>query len=221
MIFYGLIPMDLVNWPGKVAATIFTSGCNLRCPYCHNPNLVLNRSQDTYSEDDVISFLVNRKGIQGLVVSGGEPTIHSGLESFLRKVKTSRDIPVKLDTNGLLPDVVELLIREKLVDYVAMDIKAPWTKYGEVGVKDIIPISRTLDILRLTKIPFELRTTCSKKMLTEDDIEQIIELAKGDRIYLQPFDPHSTLDPEWAAAAPWTKEELLQIAARHAGVFVR
>lgn len=221
MIFYGMIPMDLVNWPGKVTATIFTAGCNLRCPYCHNSDLVLNKSQDTYSEDDVISFLVHRKGIQGLVVSGGEPTIHSGLASFLRKVKDSRDIPVKLDTNGLLPEAVETLIREKLVDYIAMDIKAPWNKYEEVGVKDDLPIRKTLDILRSTKIPFELRTTCSKKMLTEDDIEQIIGIAKGDRFYLQPFDPHSTLDPEWAAAAPWTKEELQQIAARHIGVFVR
>lgn len=223
MRFNGFIPMDLVNWPGKVAATVFTAGCNLRCPYCHNADLVEHRTTEEWSEDGIISFLLDRKGIQGLVISGGEPTLQKDLVPFIRKVKQQTGLPVKLDTNGTSPETIATLLSEGLVDYIAMDIKAPWNRYAEVGGAAFTErVKESLNMLRGNNdVLTELRTTCTKGMLAKQDIIDIIRIADGMMLTLQPFDPHQTLDPLWRKAAPWTKEELERIAAPFPNVSVR
>ena len=127
MTFGGLIKSDLVNYPGKIASAVFTCGCDFRCPYCHNPEFVIKGSDETYfgetyTEDEILSFLERRAGfLEGFVISGGEPTLHSDLPAFIRRVR-ELGLAVKLDTNGSRPDMLASLIDGGLLDYVAMDI---------------------------------------------------------------------------------------------------
>lgn len=225
MIFNGFIKTDLVNWPGRVAATVFTSGCNFRCPYCHNADLVTMQEQETHSEEEVLAFLEKHPAIESLVISGGEPTIHADLPDFMRKVKALGK-SLKLDTNGTNPEMLEEIVRAGLVDYIAMDIKAPWYKYHMVGEERLLGnVKRSLWILRHmcngNDILTELRTTCSKDMLTKRDIVEIIDIADGMELTLQVFDPHVTLDPSWKEARPWTKEELEDLARPFPNVYVK
>lgn len=222
MTFNGFIPMDLVNWPGRMAATVFTAGCNLRCPYCHNADLVTGKESKTYTEEEILGFLKRRPAVDSLVISGGEPTIHKDLPDFIRKVKDLGK-HVKLDTNGSNPEMLGMLLDEKLVDYVAMDIKAPWRKYHMVGGGRLPGnIRQSLELLRHSDVLTELRTTCSKTMLSAQDIIEIInDIADGMKLTLQVFDPKVTLDPLWHEAKPWTKEELERIADPFPNVSVR
>lgn len=225
MIFNGFIKADLVNWPGRVAATVFTSGCNFRCPYCHNADLVTMQEQKTHSEKEVLDFLEKHPAIESLVVSGGEPTIHADLPDFMRKVKALGK-SVKLDTNGTNPEMLEEIVRADLADYIAMDIKAPWYKYHMVGGERLLGnVKRSLWILRHmcngNDVLTELRTTCSKDMLDKRDIIEIIDIADGMELTLQVFDPHVTLDPFWKEARPWTKGELEDLARPFPNVYVK
>ena len=129
MIISGFDKVSILNYPGEVACTIFTNGCNFKCPYCQNSGLVLGTDQTRYEEEEILAYLKKRKGlIDGICISGGEPTIQKGLKEFIQKVKEI-GIKVKLDTNGSNPDVLEDLLKENLLDYVAMDIKhAPFKK---------------------------------------------------------------------------------------------
>ena len=221
MDFSGFVHMDLVNWPGKVACTVFTAGCNLRCPYCHNASLVLEDCSEIHTEDEILSFLKTRVWMRHLVVSGGEPTIQPGLRPFLEKVK-ALGVSVKLDTNGTRPEIVRDLVRDRLVDFVALDLKAPAGKYSLVGGERFEErIRETLEFLRSSRVKKELRTTCSKNMLSRDDILSCILDSGRMPLYLQVFDPHETLDPEWRNAQPWTAGELEEIARPFDNVFVR
>jgi pyruvate formate lyase activating enzyme len=129
----GLQKFSLLDYPGKISAVVFTQGCNFRCPYCHNPELVdPERFQECIPEDEIFAFLETRRGkLEAVTVTGGEPTIQNGLSSFVRRIK-DMGFMVKLDTNGSRPEVLEELIRHKLIDYIAMDIKAPLEKYEAV-----------------------------------------------------------------------------------------
>ena len=213
MIFGGLQKTTLVDYPGKVAATVFTAGCNFRCPYCHNPELVLPamiEKQPKITEKEILDFLKERSGfLEGLCITGGEPTIHSDLIDFIQKVK-DLGLLVKLDTNGSLPKVLENLLKSKLIDWVAMDIKAPKEKYelftqGQIKAEII---DQSIKIIKKSKVDYEFRTTLAPEILTEKDILGIVDWIKpADRYYLQQFKNEKTLDDNFLNFHSWPQEQ--------------
>lgn len=193
MIIKGLQKLTLLDYPEKCAATVFTFGCNLRCPFCHNASLVEKRAGDDYiiNEEEFFAFLDTRKGLlDGVAVTGGEPLLQPDLEDFLRKIK-EKGFSVKLDTNGTNPEKLSRLIDEKLVDYVATDIKNCLVKYPlTVGVKDfdVAPIKETVSLLLSGKVDYEFRTTVSNELFSEEDFVKISrEIAGAEKYYLQAF----------------------------------
>jgi pyruvate formate lyase activating enzyme len=218
MTFSGFEKTDLVNYTGFVAATVFTCGCNFRCPYCHNPEFVIQGSDqtyfgETYAEDEVLSYLQKRRSLlDALVVSGGEPTLHTDIAPFIRKVR-ELGLKVKLDTNGSRPDVLQLLLSEGLLDYVAMDVKAPFGKYQSLGFKDTDKIKASISILECSSVEHEFRTTCPKLLLSLEDFAEMAHLVGSKtRWYLQTFNPRKTLDPAYGEVGSYSKEELQAIA---------
>ena len=202
MLFGGLQKTTLSDFPGHIAALVFTRGCNLRCPYCHNPQL-LTREETAYSQDEILQFMKSRQGrLTGLVVSGGEPTLHCELPNFLTAVK-ELGFAIKLDTNGSNPQMVEQLLQQKIVDYVAMDVKAPLAKYPQLAGTAIntSAIAKTISLLVNSEIAHEFRTTVVSPHLTEDDLIEFGNLVEGaDRYVLQPFRDKVTLDGQWSAS---------------------
>lgn len=178
----GLVKFTLIDYPGKVAAIVFTQGCNFRCRYCHNPELVYpHLFQDTMPEEEVFSFLRRRQGtLEGVVVTGGEPTLQPDLLRFLTEVKTL-GYAVKLDTNGTRPDTVQEAIDKKLVDFIAMDLKAPLDKYPLItGTEfDRSILQRSMDLIRQSGLPYEFRTTYDKEVLTDEDIQAVSDSVQG------------------------------------------
>ena len=157
MLIYGLQKLSLLDFPGKLAATVFTGGCNLRCPFCHNASLVTRFSEyERISEEEVLSFLEKRKGLlDGVCITGGEPLLQEDLAEFIIKIRAMGFL-VKLDTNGCLPDKLDSLIRRSLVDYVAMDIKNSFDKYPlTVGTPDFdpTPVFKSAELLMSGSIP--------------------------------------------------------------------
>ncbi len=192
MNFNGFQKLTLLDYPGRVACTLFLAGCNFRCPFCHNAFLVtdIDNSQ-TFSEEEILSHLKKRKGIlEGVCITGGEPLLRPDLEDFIKKVKEI-GLSVKLDTNGTDPEKLLSLIERGLIDYVAMDIKSCPENYGRVaGVEnlDILPILKSVEILKSGRVPFEFRTTIVKELHTLEDIEKIGRWIKGaPRYFLQNF----------------------------------
>lgn len=167
-------PLSLSDFPGHCAAIVFTLGCNLRCPYCHNKNLWDDNYQQI-TEQEVLCFLLSKtKKLDGVVITGGEPTIQSDLIPFVKKIK-NLGYKIKLNTNGTNPDCIKDLIEQKLIDYIAMDIKAPFNLYEElcgtaVSLEDI---KKSIAVILSSKIAHEFRTTFAKKWLTENDVEAI------------------------------------------------
>ena len=192
MKIYGLQKLTLLDYPGKIAATVFTGGCNFRCPFCHNASLVTKLdSSSIISEEDFFSFLDKRAGmLEGVCVSGGEPTLNGDLPEFISRIK-ARGFKVKLDTNGYSPSILSTLIDGGLVDYVAMDIKNCKEKYASTAGctdLDISKIERSAEILMKKTVDFEFRTTVVRELHTEDDIRKIGEwLRGGERFFLQSF----------------------------------
>ena len=192
MIFHGFRKTTLLDYPGHVAAIAFVGGCNLRCPYCHNSGLVLNKDcPDIFSEEDVLSFLRKRAGlIDGLCISGGEPTLYEELPAFIRKVKQDGFL-VKLDTNGTNPKMLRLLLSEKLTDYVAMDIKASPEHYPQVtGFTGVSydTIRETVSLLLSSDTTYEFRTTIVRELHDVDMIRDIAREIKGcKRYFLQNY----------------------------------
>jgi len=209
MIFGGLQKTTLIDFPGKVAATVFSLGCNFRCPYCHNPELVLPamiNKQPKITEEEIVDFLKERRGfLEGLCITGGEPTINPDLPNFIQKVK-DLGLLVKLDTNGSFPEVLENLINNQSIDWIAMDIKAPPEKYeiftqGQVKVE---AIDRSIKVIKKGKIKYEFRTTLAPEILTEKDIIAIANWIKpASRFYLQQFKNNKTLETEFQNLHCW------------------
>jgi pyruvate formate lyase activating enzyme len=217
VIIGGLQKSTLIDYPGKVAAIVFTRGCALRCHYCHNPELVLpERFVGPISEQHVFDFLATRKGkLDGVVVSGGEPAMQKDLPTFLGKIKAMGFL-VKLDTSGLFPDMLQTVIKGGVVDYVAMDIKAPFSKYSEVvGVAvDTKMIERSIGIIKSSGVDYEFRTTVVKQQLSKQDITEIAKLAAGSSRYIiQKFRQSDTVDPKFSLMGCYSPEELVQIAS--------
>ena len=182
----GLQKFSLIDYPDKFSCIIFTQGCNFKCPWCHNPELVYpHLFKDTISENYVFSFLESRKNeLEAVVITGGEPTIQPDLAEFIEKIKKMGYL-VKLDTNGSNPYILEKLLKNKLVDYVAMDIKAPPEKYPLLIGKDIdiSLIFKSIEVTENYSPDYEFRTTFVPFLLSEDDIEKIKKLVKDKRKY--------------------------------------
>jgi len=199
----GLQRFSLIDFPGRISAIVFTQGCNLRCRYCHNPELVDPASyRESLSESEVLLFLRKRVGsLQGVAITGGEPTIQPDLPRFCREIK-SLGYQIKIDTNGTHPELLEGMIADGLVDYLALDIKGPLSAYdriaGRPGDMDSVAdrIERSISRVLGSRIPHELRTTYASWFLSEDDIRDIARLVRGcDRLYVQPYEPTKALDP--------------------------
>jgi pyruvate formate lyase activating enzyme len=191
MIFYGLQKTTLLDYPAHVAATLFTGGCNFKCPYCHNYNLISpKQSCDTYSEEEILSFLQHRQGIlQGVCITGGEPTLLKKLPEFIQKVK-KLSLKVKLDTNGSNPAMLKTLIKEQLIDYVAMDIKTTPNQYPLIAGSDQFTplVLESVEILKNSSIPYEFRTTIVKELHTDKEILEIGKWLKGcNQYFLQTY----------------------------------
>lgn len=188
----GLMKTTLLDYPGKVASTIFTGGCNFRCPYCHNGDLVLNHTtMEPYSEEEIFSHLNKRKNtLNGVCITGGEPTLQTELPEFIRKVK-SLNLLIKLDTNGTNPAMLSSLLEEGLLDYVAMDIKHCKSKYNDVACMNplnIQSIEESVDILKNCDIDYEFRTTVTRELHKMEDFEEIGQWIEGSKAYyLQPY----------------------------------
>jgi pyruvate formate lyase activating enzyme len=214
----GLQRVSLIDYPGLICAIIFLQGCNFKCSYCHNPELVdpsLFRS--SIKESDVMEFLDTRKGkLDAVTITGGEPTIQGELPDFIRQIK-KMGFAVKLDTNGSRPEVINNLVAEKLLDYIAMDIKAPLDKYKEVVNTNVNQdsIKESINLILKAKSPYEFRTTVVESQLEENDILQIGKLITGaSRYVLQNFVPSKTLDKRFLKEKSYPEEKLQQIKNR-------
>ncbi|MBQ9757062.1 MAG: anaerobic ribonucleoside-triphosphate reductase activating protein [Clostridia bacterium] len=206
----GLMKTTLLDFPGRVACTVFLGGCNLRCPFCHNSRLAFKENGDVLSENEFFTFLDRRKGVLDAVcVSGGEPLMHKEVFEFLKKIKDMGFL-VKLDTNGCFPKMLETALASGSVDYVAMDIKNSLPQYGAaVGIDnfDTGNIESSIEILKNTEIEHEFRTTLVKGIHTEEDVIKMARMIAGEkRYFLQGFKmsdgvPDKTL-------AEFTKEEM-------------
>ncbi len=208
----GFQKTTLLDYPGNVAATVFLGGCNMRCPFCHNMNIVTSTDSGAYTDEDILSFLSKRRSVlDGVCITGGEPTLYKELPSFIRLIK-GLGYKVKLDTNGTNPDMLKELAGEKLLDYVAMDIKSSLPEYGRAcGIDNIklTPIKESIDFLIGGSLDHEFRTTAVNELLNEDIIKDISHLLVGaDRYFLQGY-VESEFVPDKTLHAV-SKEKLLQ-----------
>lgn len=185
MDFFGLMKLTLLDFPGHVACTVFTGGCNFRCPFCHNTPIIMREEDGKISEQEILEFLIRRKGVlEGICISGGEPLISEGLVSFMGKVK-SLGYLVKLDTNGSLPKRLEMVIKSGFCDYIAMDIKNSLEEYQKTAgvVIDTEDIKRSIDLIRNSGIEHEFRTTVVKELHSVTGIEALAQLIEGEEKY--------------------------------------
>ncbi|MCF7792806.1 MAG: anaerobic ribonucleoside-triphosphate reductase activating protein [Candidatus Cloacimonetes bacterium] len=208
----GFQKFSLIDYPGKICAIVFTQGCNFRCPYCHNPELVeADKFCNPIPEEEIINFLENRKGkLDAVSITGGEPTLHSDLINFLLECR-SMGFSIKLDTNGTNPDILEKIIRLKLVDYLAMDIKAPLPKYAEVTCSNVDSksIKRSIKLIENSNIDYEFRSTLVQNLLTTDDVLIMGQmLGKAKRYLLQKFVPSKTLNEDYVKFSSFSQENL-------------
>ena len=211
----GVQKVSLVDYPGHVAAALFTIGCNMRCGYCHNPELVLpDRYSDSIPEEDILLFLESRIGkLDGVVISGGEPTMHEGLPQLAARIKAMGYL-VKLDSNGTHPDMIAQMIKEGNLDFVAMDIKGPLEKYQEIAAYpvDTAAVAQTISLLKNSGIGHEFRTTVVKSQLTPEDFVAIGQLIAGaPRFALQRFRPGKTLHPAFRYETTYSDEEFAEL----------
>ena len=220
MRFYGFQKMTLLDFPGKVACTLFTGGCNMRCPFCHNALLVteLEQGNDTWDEAEVLTFLRRRKGLlDGVCVTGGEPTLYEDLPALLRQIR-ALGFAVKLDTNGTNPDMLEALAQEGLLDYAAMDIKNSPDRYAEtagIPATELSGVFTSMDFLLSGTVDYEFRTTVVRELHTEADIAAIADRIAGARRYfLQNFKDSGSLvgAGTYTAHTPQTLAAMCKIA---------
>lgn len=183
MLIGGLNKMSLIDFPETVSAVVFTMGCNFRCPFCHNPELVLPEKFNTpLDEEELFSFLKKRKGLlDGVVVTGGEPTIHKDLPEFVTKIK-ELGFKVKLDTNGTKPEMLKELIENKLVDFIAMDIKASMKKYELLSGcnTNLEKLRESIELIKKSAIYYQFRNTFVKPLLTDSDAVEIRKIVETD-----------------------------------------
>ena len=214
----GVQKSTLIDFPEKIASIVFTQGCNFRCGYCHNSELISFQQfyfdGQEYKPFDFFSFMETRVGkLDGVVITGGEPTLQTGLYDFIKQIK-SMGFLVKLDTNGSNPDYLEQLYLDKMLDYVAMDIKAPLEKYAEIT--NVVPnpekIKKSIDLIMNSGIKYEFRTTVIKSQLSFDDFDKIGQTINGaDKYFLQKFEASKILDEKLKDEKTYSSEEFEQI----------
>lgn len=212
----GLQKTTLIDYPEKIAAIIFSFGCNFRCPYCHNKELVESKSKvKLIPEKEIFKFLKKRSGIlDAVVITGGEPTLYKDLPDLIRKIKKLGYL-VKLDTNGTNPKMIKSLLDDKLADYIAMDIKGPIDKYKRIThhAGDLQNILDSVEIIKNSKIDYEFRTTVVPDLLDKKDFEKIGHWLKGaKKYYLQQFRNTSTLIKSYEKIKPYSVDQLLEFA---------
>jgi pyruvate formate lyase activating enzyme len=226
--FYGLVPTTLIDYPGQIASTVFTIGCNFRCPYCHNRELVLGEKESlsAYSVQEVLDQIGVDEDtwIDGVCITGGEPLMSPGIETAVCRFKTA-GLKVKIDTNGGFPEKLQRLIEEGLVDYVAMDVKAPLEEKGyskAIGLpagRWLNAVRESIGILHQAPIPSEFRTTCVPGLHKPETVAAIArDISPCQRYYLQKFRPHNTLDPAYEDVQeprPQEMEDMLAAARQH------
>ena len=222
----GLQKTTLIDYPGRVAATVFLSGCNFRCPWCYSPELVLPekiKKQPKISEEGFFKFLKERKGLlDGVVICGGEPTINKDLPDFIKKIKKLGYL-IKLDTNGSNPRMLKNLIDKKLIDYVAMDIKALLEAKNAkrkaqnydvaTGVRvNLENIKKSIEIIKKSGIDYEFRMTVVPTIHIKEDILKIAkEISPAKKFFLQNFRPEKTINKKFERIKPYPQEYLLEI----------
>jgi len=209
----GLQKMTTVDYPGKIAATVFLIGCNFRCPYCHNPELVLPekiKKHPKIKKSDFFKFLDKRVGLlEGVCITGGEPTLNIDLPEFIYNIK-KKGFLVKLDTNGTNYKMIKELIDNDLIDYISMDVKTSLKKYHKLSTKNVISqIKKSIDIIKNSNKDYEFRTTIVPGIVDEKDIKEIGQLLKGVKKFaLQQFIPGKVIDPAFEKIKPFDEEKL-------------
>lgn len=214
----GLQKVSLIDYPGLICAIVFVQGCNFKCAYCHNPELVRPELfQPEMDEKEILGFLAKRRGkLDAVTITGGEPTIQKDLLKFIKQIK-KLGFAVKLDTNGYQPQIIQALLREKLLDYIAMDVKGPLEKYEDI-IRTKINTEKIKDSIKIildSMITYEFRTTAVKSQLTVNDILKIGEMISGARKYaLQKFVSVKTLEKKYLQEKSYSDEELEKIKKR-------
>jgi len=211
----GLQKTSLIEFPGKICAIIFTQGCNFRCPYCHNPELVEpEKFSNLISEEEIFSFLKKRKKyLNAVSITGGEPCLQKDIFEFMDKIKNMGFL-IKLETNGSFPEVIKTSIKKSFVDYLSMDIKGPFEKYDKiVRVKiDISKIKESINLIMNSGLNYEFKTTVVKSLITKKDFESIGNSIKGAKLYfLQKFVSIKLLDPDFSKEETYSDEEFEEI----------
>ena len=211
MKFSGIQKTSLIDFPDRIATVLFTPGCNLRCPFCHNWRIVVEPKPPFLREGTVLKILENRrKFVDAVVITGGEPTMHKEIPKFLKKLK-EKGFAVKLDTNGFYPQVLEACL--PYLDYVALDLKTSLEKYALLGSKDIAGLLKTIEILKTDKVEYEFRTTVVPGFVDAEDIIRIGELAKGAKTFaFQQFIPENALDKAFRKQRPYSPETIEEFA---------
>jgi len=212
MKFSGIQKTSLIDFPDRIATVLFTPGCNLRCPFCHNWRIVLDPKPPFLNEETVIRILEKRKKyVNAVTITGGEPTIHKEIPKFLKKLK-EKDFAVKLDTNGFFPQMMKECL--PFVDYVALDVKTSLEKYGRLGAKDTVDFLHTVEILKNGKVDYEFRATVVPGFVDEEDIEKMGEIVKGGkRFAFQQFIPGDTLDKVFNNVNPYSPRVVGEFAS--------
>ena len=216
--------MTMSDFPGRLAAMVFTRGCNYRCPFCHNPELVdPDRYVDQISEAEVFAFLAKRiETLDGVVITGGEPTVQSDLPLLLRRCK-DLGLATKLDTNGSNEEMIGEIIEQRLVDYVALDIKSSLSSYSRAaGVPaDVGAIRRSIELICSAGLPHELRMTYVESLMPLEEISEVAELCRGCRLFMvQPFQPSKALDAKFLQLPRPSTEELERVRSALSGLGV-
>ncbi len=216
MIIGGLQKFSLIDYPGKTCAIIFTIGCNFCCKYCHNPELVVpEKYTSEIPAQDVFSFLESRIGkLDAVCITGGEPTQHMDLRDMIIKIKDMGFL-VKLDSNGSRPEVLEDFIDKKIIDYIAMDVKAPLEDYSKiVGWKiPIEKLQKSIDLIMNSGIDYEFRTTIVKSLTSKDDLKKIAQTIKGaENYYLQKFIPTKLIESAMEKEVSYSDDDLVELA---------
>ena len=212
----GLQKVSLIDYPGYISAIVFLQGCNFRCGYCHNPELVNPKLYGPLlQEEDILAFLEKRVGkLDAVSITGGEPTLQEGLPDFIRRIRAA-GFRIKLDTNGSHAEMIKSLLEENLLDYIAMDIKAPLHRYDRVcrvnADKD--EIARSIRIIMESSIAYEFRTTLVHDLIHDDEFPAMWDLIRGARLFvLQNFTPSKALDDRYLLRKPLSPDDLHRLA---------
>jgi pyruvate formate lyase activating enzyme len=209
--FAGFQKTSLIDYPDRVASVLFTSGCNMRCPFCHNGDLVYGYTGPFLEEDEVLNSLLERKMyVDSVVITGGEPTLQPDLSLFLVKLKEN-GFDVKLDTNGTLPDVLKACL--PYLNYIAMDIKTSPSQYSELGANDVSAVTESVEVVMSSGVDYEFRCTAVPGLVEGDTIPEMGELVRDAKLFIfQQYRPEKTLDPAYGNIQPHSDEDIRRFA---------